>query len=72
MDQSQRQRFKSSVERKKEEARRASEQPPPQVSEHRRVPGEEEAPLHDTSHPQDTRDPRAKGTRHKKQTADKY
>lgn len=72
MDQSQRERFESAVDRKKAEAKRASEQSPENASDPTRVPGAEQAPLTEPSHPQDTRDPRAKGTRHKKQTADKY
>ena len=72
MDEEQQERFKDAVERKaraSEEASRATQQGPP--GSEGSVQGDQED-LTSPSQPQDTASPRAKNTRHKKVTADKW
>jgi hypothetical protein len=71
MDETQHERFKEAVERKKEASKRASEQPPPEATRGGPAVAGEQAGLTETGRPQDVRDPRKKGSRHKKVTADK-
>jgi hypothetical protein len=69
-DDKQLERFKQAVEEKNEDAQRKAQASPPNPSEPA-LP-EEEPELHDPGRPQDTRDERAKSSRHGQVTADKW
>ena len=72
MDEQQQKRFERAVERKKEESRIASEQTGHRPTEADDVTGEVQPDLIAANSSQDTRDPRAKNTQHRKMTADKW
>jgi hypothetical protein len=63
--------FGQALEEKKAQAKQASEQPPPVPEAERELPPEQPSRV-DHAHEQDDRDVRAKNSRHKKQTADKW
>jgi hypothetical protein len=63
-------RMAQAVERKKKQAKKPSQRPPP-TPRGSPVKGDE-PDLYSPSRPQDEYSPRAKGTRHRKVTADKW
>jgi hypothetical protein len=71
-DERQLEQFGEAVERKKEAARAASEQSVENPNSDDVEGGEQAEAKLDHAHPQDERDVRAKNSRHKKVTADKW
>jgi hypothetical protein len=72
MEDQQRQRFQSAVERKKERSKTASEQDPRRDTGGEDAIPDEQPSMIDRSRPQEIRDPRAKNEGHRKKTADKW
>jgi hypothetical protein len=70
-DDKQLERFRQAVEEKNERARQKAEAAPPPREEQDVVP-EEQPELHEPGRPQDTRDERAKSSRHGHVTADRW
>jgi hypothetical protein len=70
-DDKQLERFRQAVEEKNEQAKQKAEAAPPPSAEQDVVPGEQPE-LHEPGRPQDTRDARAKSSRHGQVTADNW
>jgi hypothetical protein len=72
VDDQQRERFRSAVDRKKERSKAASEQASRGETDSADALPDEQSSLIERGRPQDTRDARAKSDGHRKKTADKW